>query len=91
MAIRADETGFLIGEKRLKQMADSIDQTKDNTYEILQAMVGTVKEAIDSERKDITDAVKEVKEAYQEGNKTAQKQANRILPNSTGASTYHRY
>ncbi|ELY6121715.1 TPA: hypothetical protein LUJ82_000810 [Acinetobacter baumannii] len=83
MAIRADETGFLIGEKRLKQMADSIDQTKDNTYEILQAMVGTVKEAIDSERKDITDAIKEVKEAYQEGNKTAQKQANRILPNST--------
>ncbi|MDH2636817.1 phage tail tip lysozyme [Acinetobacter nosocomialis] len=83
MAIRADETGFLIGEKRLKQMADSIDQTKDNTYEILQAMVGTVKEAIDSERKDITEAVKEVKEAYQEGNKAAQKQGNRTLPSST--------
>jgi hypothetical protein len=82
MTIKADETGFLIGEKRLRQMAESIDQTKDNTYEILQAVLGGVKEAIDSERKDITEAVKEVKEAYQEGTKTAQKQANRTLPNN---------
>ncbi|MBJ9425194.1 phage tail tip lysozyme [Acinetobacter seifertii] len=83
MAIRADDTGFLIGEKRLKQMADSIDQTKDNTHEILKAILGGVKEAIDSERKEITDAVKEVKEAYQEGNKTAQKQAKISIQNNS--------
>lgn len=38
MAVQADARGFIIGEKRLKEMADGINQTEGNTKQILSVL-----------------------------------------------------
>lgn len=49
MTIRSDSDGFLLGEKRLKQMAENIAETRDNTKDILAVLLGGVKNAIEAE------------------------------------------
>lgn len=44
MAIQNDSRGFLLGERRLKEMADGIVQTEDNTKQILQVLTGHFEE-----------------------------------------------
>ena len=44
MAIRADEHGFIIGEKRLKEMANGITHTEDNTKRILSVLTNKLDE-----------------------------------------------
>ena len=53
MAINADENGFLIGQRRLKEMADGITQTEDNTKQILQVL---------------TDSFNKLQKTYEQGN-----------------------
>jgi hypothetical protein len=38
MAINSDSSGFLIGERRLKEMSEGITQTEDNTKQILKIL-----------------------------------------------------
>lgn len=38
MAINSDSSGFLIGERRLKEMSEGITQTEDNTKQILKVL-----------------------------------------------------
>jgi tetrahydromethanopterin S-methyltransferase subunit F len=44
MAIQNDSLGFLLGERRLKEMAEGIVQTEDNTKQILQVLTGHFEE-----------------------------------------------
>lgn len=53
MAINVDENGFLIGQRRLKEMADGITQTEDNTKQILQVL---------------TNSFKDLQKTYEQGN-----------------------
>lgn len=40
MAIQFDSNGFLVGERRLKEMAQGIVKTEDNTKQILEVLIG---------------------------------------------------
>ncbi len=44
MAIKADSSGFLIGERRLKEMTEGINKTEDNTKQILQVLTENFKD-----------------------------------------------
>ncbi|MCU4320651.1 hypothetical protein KTH44_16155 [Acinetobacter bereziniae] len=50
MAIQSDTRGFLLGERRIKEIQDGIVQTKDNTKEILEVL----KSSLDDLRRDLT-------------------------------------
>lgn len=49
MKLRSDSDGFLIGERRLKQIAENIQDTQDNTQDILQILMRGVRTAIEAE------------------------------------------
>ncbi|WOE28818.1 hypothetical protein [Acinetobacter towneri] len=53
MALRADSDGFIIGERRLKEISSGINQTKDNTQEILDVL---------------TESLLDIKKGYESGN-----------------------
>ncbi|GIT84872.1 hypothetical protein DSM16313_26540 [Acinetobacter seohaensis] len=53
MALRADSDGFIIGERRLKEISSGINQTKDNTQEILDVL---------------TKSLLDIKKGYERGN-----------------------
>ena len=42
MALRADSDGFIIGERRLKEISSGINQTKNNTQEILDVLTDSL-------------------------------------------------
>lgn len=44
MAIKSDSSGFLIGERRLKEISEGINQTEDNTKQILTVLSDSFKE-----------------------------------------------
>lgn len=44
MAIQSDSSGFLIGERRLKEMASGITKTEDNTKQILKVLSDSFEE-----------------------------------------------
>lgn len=54
MALRADDNGFIIGERRLKEISSGINQTKDNTQEILDVL---------------TDSLLDIKKGYESGSR----------------------
>jgi hypothetical protein len=57
MKLRSDSDGFLIGEKRLKQIAENIQETRDNTQDILQVLMRSVRTAIEAEGEKIREAI----------------------------------
>ena len=54
MALPADGNGFIIGERRLKEISSGIHQTKDNTQEILDVL---------------TDSLLDIKKGYESGSR----------------------
>ncbi|GEM_PF-2355214 len=44
MALNSNESGFLIGQRRLKEMSEGISQTKDNTKQILDVLLASLNE-----------------------------------------------
>lgn len=49
MAIRADDDGFLLGERRLQELGKDIKETKDYAKDILHVLMRGVKTAIEAE------------------------------------------
>ena len=44
MALQSNESGFIIGERRLKEMSDGINKTQDNTKQILDVLLESLKD-----------------------------------------------
>lgn len=62
MALRADGNGFIIGERRLKEISSGINQTKDNTQEILDVLTESlldIKKGYESGSRAIVDTFKQ--------------------------------
>lgn len=62
MALRADDNGFIIGERRLKEISSGINQTKDNTQEILDVLTESlldIKKGYESGSRAIVDTFKQ--------------------------------
>lgn len=60
MAINSDSSGFLIGERRLREMSEGITQTEDNTKQILKVLSESLQEiqnTLASSNTNITDLV----------------------------------
>lgn len=57
MTIRADDDGFLLGERRLRELSNDIKETKDNTKDILQVLLRGVKTAIEAEGEKTREAI----------------------------------
>nr|WP_314367299.1 phage tail tip lysozyme [uncultured Acinetobacter sp.] len=57
MAIRADDDGFILGERRLRELSNDIKETKDTTKDILQVLLRGVKTAIEAEGEKTREAI----------------------------------
>lgn len=57
MAIRADDDGFILGERRLRELSNDIKETKDTTKDILQVLLRGVKTAIETEGEKTREAI----------------------------------
>ena len=58
--INADDDGFLIGEKRLRELSENIEQTKENTKDILTVLLSGVKAAIEAEGSKTQEAINRI-------------------------------
>nr|WP_312323974.1 phage tail tip lysozyme [Acinetobacter oleivorans] len=83
MAIQSDDLGFIVGEKQFKEMAASIDQTRDNTENILNVLVSNLKEAVDSDRQGFNRVINRVIDAIdstENNNKPSEEPKQRRVP-----------
>ncbi|WP_454667822.1 phage tail tip lysozyme [Acinetobacter calcoaceticus] len=83
MAIQSDDLGFIVGEKQFKEMAASIDQTRDNTENILNVLVSNLKEAVDSDREGFNRVINRVIDAIdstENNNKPSEESKQRRVP-----------
>jgi hypothetical protein len=72
MAIQSDTRGFLLGERRLKEIQDGIVQTKDNTQEILDVL----RDSINDLRRDLTSASSDTTSAIDRLNRSGRSQSS---------------
>ena len=70
MAIKSDSSGFLIGERRLKEMSEGITQTEDNTKQILKVLSDSFHEM----QKAYSTSSTQVKDAIARQNRSGQSQ-----------------
>lgn len=77
MVINADSRGFLIGERRLKEMSEGVNQTENNTKQILKVMTDSFQDM----QKELSKS-SNIRDAFSRQNRSGKAQDASGLPNT---------